>query len=130
MNRYIKLMFAVVLICVCFFIGILIGRLAFKNNGSDTDAEITFTENVATAPSASEAPPSPEPSEQTKTVYSIISNDGSIYLYETKDGDRAVVTSASVELSLLPEEDRKRLQTGIDTEDFSEALKIWEGYIS
>ena len=126
MNKYIKISIIIALICICFIIGWWIGKITiFKSPMED---EVTLTENVFTVDV--EKTVVPEEEKEAEVFYSIASNDENIYLYEVTDGQKSVVASKNIEIELLPGADREKLNEGINVESYSEALKIWEGYVS
>ena len=47
-----------------------------------------------------------------------------------KDGDKSVIASQEIEIELLPADDVEMLENGIESEDYSAAISIWEGYVS
>ena len=128
MNKYIKIGIIAAAVCVCFIIGWWIGKLTIYKSPIEKEP-VTLTENVFTTDLQETLSPEPE-MEQKKVTYSIISKEENIYLYEITEDSESVIASKSIETELLPSSDIEKLSDGITTDSYSEALKIWEGYVS
>jgi len=128
MNKYIKISIIIAVVCICFIIGWWIGKITIYNSPIEQE-EVTLTENVFTVDTEKIITPEKQ-DDNTEVFYSIASSEESIYLYEISGGEKSIVASKSIETELLPVSDREKLSEGITVESYSEALKIWEGYVS
>ena len=127
MSTYFKWLLGISGVCLCFIFGWMIGSSTIEDDPIE-DNNIVFTESTEQRITEEEA--TETIAEEISPTYCIISEDNSIYLYEVKDGDKSVIASQEIEIELLPADDVEMLENGIESEDYSAAISIWEGYVS
>lgn len=128
MNIYMKSILAAAAACLFFVFGWMIGSSTIKNDPIE-DNTVVFTESTEQKKTENQITEA-EPTEEAVPTYCIISENDSIYLYEIKSGDKNVIASHELETELLPADDVKMLEAGINSDDYNSALRIWEGYVS
>lgn len=64
------------------------------------------------------------------TVYTVIMEDGVLYLYSVTGEERTQIASEKISESIFPKDDMEKLRNGVTTDNIGDAQELFENFVS